>query len=79
MILFISINGKEADTAVNLSKVLSIEKRDITAKIFVIYICPNLRDDCYTLRFDSKEERDNKFDEYITAWEMALKGDRKHD
>lgn len=21
----------------------------------------------------------HKFDEYITAWEMALKGDRKHD
>lgn len=79
MILFISINGKEADTAVNLSKVLSIEKRDILTDKFVIYICFDLRDDYYKVHFDSKEERDNKFDEYITAWEMALKGDRKHD
>lgn len=74
MILFVSIDGKEANTAINLSRVFSIEKRDITAKIFVIYICPNLRDDCYTLRFDSKEERDNKFDEYTTAWKTAIEG-----
>ena len=74
MILFVSIGSKEADTAINLSRVLSIEKRDITNKEFVIYICFDLRDDYYKLHFDSKEERDSKFDEYTTAWKTALEG-----
>jgi len=74
MILFIPISGKKADTAVNLLRVLSIEKRDSSTEKFVIYICFDLREDYYKVHFDNKEERDNKFDEYITAWKTALEG-----
>lgn len=74
MILFVSI-AKEDDTAINPSRILSIEKRDLLDGIFAIYICFNLRDDYYKVHFNSKEERDNKFNEYITAWEAALKGE----